>query len=181
LHHTIRRTRAATVLPSVIGGPGSDFIAADHLPIRTDPGCRSLDLRRAGEGAPAASHAGGPPTRAAAQRQSGHGVDGAIDYHRARQSHRSQWPCDSDLGASGATTWTSSSRWRSAAAALSPIKLAPTTTARLPFRARVISSRLSASDRNVRTCGSSARQLQPDRLGAGGEQQLVKAERLASA
>jgi hypothetical protein len=33
-HHTISRTRAAPAFPSVIGGPGADFIAALRAPFQ---------------------------------------------------------------------------------------------------------------------------------------------------
>src|SRR6266481_2804949 len=57
---------------------------------------------------------------------------------------------------SGATTCTSISRARSAAATSSPMKLAPSTTVRRAAAARSMIARESASDRNMRTCGSSA-------------------------
>ena len=75
---------------------------------------------------------------------------------------------------SGATTWTSISRARSAAATSSPMKLAPSTTARravlgpLDDRAAVGERTQHAHMRQVR-----AGDRQADRLGAGREQQPV--------
>ena len=75
---------------------------------------------------------------------------------------------------SGATTWTSISRARRAAATSSPIKLAPSTTARRAVLACSMMARQSASERSVRTCGMvGARDRQADWLGAGREQQPV--------
>ena len=51
---------------------------------------------------------------------------------------------------SGATTWTSMLRLRSAAATSSPMKLAPITTARRAFAARAMMARESASVRSVK-------------------------------
>ena len=58
------------------------------------------------------------------------------------------------------------------------MKLAPMITARRPLRARAISSRLSASERSIRTCGASRRHLQPDRFRAGRQQQLIEGKAL---
>jgi hypothetical protein len=57
---------------------------------------------------------------------------------------------------SGPTTSTSSPRWRSAAAASRPMKLAPITTARGVVFERSMIARLSCSVRSKHTWGSSA-------------------------
>ena len=79
--------------------------------------------------------------------------------------------------APGATTCTSSPRARSDAATSSPMKLAPTTTARFAEAARGDDRPAVGERAQVVHCGRSAPGIvEPDRLGAGREQQ--RAERV---